>query len=128
MLDLPQGPISSISIIIILLKEAFMGKFISRRDFLKGTAAAGLGAAAFGLFGFSAGAEESTTEGKADKYTPGTYSDTEETQYSTITVTMTFSSTEITDCVIESEGDSDLLTDDIKAEMGAAIVECRLSG
>ena len=44
-----------------------MGKYLSRRDFLKGSAAAGLGAAAMGLFHLPVMAEEST-----DKYIPGT--------------------------------------------------------
>ena len=62
-----------------------MSKLISRREFLRGAVAASAGAAAFGLLHVPAFAES------ADKYTPGTYSDTEESGYSTITVTMTFS-------------------------------------
>ena len=95
-----------------------MSKLLSRRDFLKGAAAAGASAAAVGLFHLPAAAEEAT-----DKYTPGTYSATEESGYSSITVEMTFSSDAITDCVITSEGEQDLLTDDKKAAMAAGIVE-----
>ena len=83
-----------------------MGKYLSRRDFLKGSAAAGLGAAAMGLFHLPVMAEEST-----DKYIPGTYTDTEETPYSSITVTMEFSADAITGCEITSEGPQDLLSD-----------------
>ena len=45
-----------------------MGKFLSRREFLKGLAATGASAAAVGLFHVPAFAEGT------DKYTPGTYS------------------------------------------------------
>ena len=93
-----------------------MSKLFSRRSFLKGAAAAGAGVAAMGLM--SAVAEEA-----ADKYTPGTYTSAQETSYSAITVTMTFSSDAITDCVIESSGSQDLLTEDKKTAMAAAIVE-----
>ena len=95
-----------------------MGKYLSRREFLKGTAAAGLSAAAMGLFHLPVKAEEGS-----DKYIPGTYTDTEETGYSSVTVTMEFSSDAITSCEITSEGAQDLLTDDKKQAMAAAIVE-----
>ena len=95
-----------------------MGKYLSRRDFLKGSAAAGLGAAAMGLFHLPVMAEEST-----DKYIPGTYTDTEETSYSSITVTMEFSADAITGCEITSEGPQDLLSEDQKQAMAAGIVE-----
>ena len=94
-----------------------MGKFLSRREFLKGLAATGASAAAVGLFHVPAFAEG------ADKYTPGTYSDTEESGYSSITVTMSFSSDAITDCVIESDGGpNDMLPADKKEAMAKAIV------
>ena len=95
-----------------------MGKFLSRREFLKNAAAAGIGAASLSLFGVSAMAD-------GDKYTPGTYSDTEETSYSTVTVTMTFSAEAITDCSIEASGAQNLLTEDKAAEMAQAIVEAQ---
>jgi uncharacterized protein with FMN-binding domain len=95
-----------------------MGKYLSRRDFLKSSAAVGAGAVALGFFHLPTKAEE------ADKYTPGTYSATEETSYSTITVTMEFSADAITACEITSdEGPNDLLTADKKTAMAAAIVE-----
>ena len=95
-----------------------MGKYLSRRDFLNGSAAAGLGAAAMGLFHLPVMAEEST-----DKYIPGTYTATEETPYSSITVTMEFSADAITGCEITSEGPQDLLTDEHRQAMAAGIVE-----
>ncbi|MCD7817575.1 MAG: FAD-binding protein [Lachnospiraceae bacterium] len=97
-----------------------MGKFISRREFLKGTMAAGAGAAVLGFMHLPVAAEEGES---TDLYTPGTYSATEETAYSTITVTMEFSSDAITACTIESSGDQDLLTDELKTSMADAIVE-----
>jgi len=92
-----------------------MAKNISRRDFLKAFSAGAVAAAGFGVFGAYA-------DGTADKYTPGTYSDTEESGYSNITVTMTFSATEITDCSIVGEGAQNLLTEEKAAEMATAIV------
>lgn len=94
-----------------------MSKKLSRRDFLKNAAAAGAGLAAMGLFGRSAKAEE------ADKYTPGTYTAEKTISYATIGVTMTFSSSAITECEITSSGAQDLLTDELKTKMAAAIVE-----
>ena len=94
-----------------------MGRLLSRRDFLKGAAAITGTAAAAGLFSIRASAAE------ADKYTPGTYTATEDSGYSQITVTMEFSSDAITGCEITSEGPQDLLTQERKAEMAAAIVE-----
>ncbi|MCD7883226.1 MAG: FAD-binding protein [Lachnospiraceae bacterium] len=69
---------------------------LSRRDFLKGTAAGALGAAAAGILGTGLPvlAEESGT------YTPGTYSATA-TGIGTVTVTMTFDAESITDVVVD---------------------------
>ena len=66
---------------------------ISRREFLKGTAAGALGVAAMGMFGLSAGAAE-------ESYIPGTYSATAKGM-DQVTVTMTFSETAITDVVVD---------------------------
>ena len=97
-----------------------MSKLISRREFLRGAVAASAGAAAFGLLHVPAFAES------ADKYTPGTYSDTEESGYSTIIVTMTFSADAVTDCVIESDGGpNDMLTAERKEAMAKGIVEAQ---
>ncbi|MCC8066536.1 MAG: FAD-binding protein [Clostridiales bacterium] len=69
---------------------------LSRRDFLKGTAAGALGAAAAGILGggMNVLAEESGT------YTPGTYSATAQ-GIGTVTVTMTFDAESITDVVVD---------------------------
>ncbi|MCC8065918.1 MAG: FAD-binding protein [Clostridiales bacterium] len=98
-----------------------MGKFLSRREFLKSAAAASASAAVLGFLHIPAAAEEESAS--TDLYTPGTYTATEETSYSSITVTMDFSSDAITACTIESSGDQDLLTDEKKEAMAAAIVE-----
>ncbi len=96
-----------------------MSKFLSRREFLKSAAAVGASAAAAGLFHVSAFAN-----GAEDKYIPGTYSDTEESGYSVITVTMTFSTDAITDCKIESDGGAtDMLSDAHKEAMAKGIVD-----
>jgi len=94
-----------------------MGKHISRRDFLKRSAMVGASLAASTLVAGSALAEST------DKYTPGTYTASKETSYSTITVEMTFSADAITDCKISSEGPSDLLTDEHRTNMARGIVE-----
>lgn len=67
---------------------------ISRREFLKGTAAGALGVAAMGLFGVSAGAAETAS------YIPGTYTATAKGM-DQVTVTMTFSESAITDVVVD---------------------------
>ena len=94
-----------------------MSKKLSRRDFLKNAAAASAGFAALGLFGQSAKAEG------GDKYTPGTYTAEKTISYAEISVSMTFSATEITACEIKSSGGQDLLTEELKVKMAAAIVE-----
>ncbi len=73
-----------------------MKKEISRRDFVKGTAAGALGMAAAGIFGGTtiALAEESGT------YKPGTYSATAQ-GIGTVTVTMTFDAESITDVQVD---------------------------
>ncbi len=94
-----------------------MSKNLSRRDFLKSAAAVGAGTLAMGLFHLPSASAEET-----DKYTPGTYTASEETGYSTVTVTMDFSADAITACTIDSTGDQDLLTEEKKAAMAEAIV------
>ncbi len=114
-------------------------KELSRRDFLKGAAA---GTASLALMGIltacssdssaadTSAADETTAAETAaaaadDLYTPGTYSATEDTSYSSITVTMTFSTDAITDCAIESSGEQDMLTDEQMEAMAAGIVEAQ---
>ena len=73
---------------------------ISRRDFLKGTAAAAAGAAFWGLSGAPV-----LAEGEAI-YAPGTYTASAPGYSSIVKVTLTFSETEITDCVINASGET----------------------
>ena len=56
-------------------------------------------------------------------YYAGTYSSAKNSGYSTITVTMTFSENEITECKITSSGSNDLMNADLRDSMAAAIVE-----
>ena len=70
------------------------GNYLSRRQFLKGSAAAAMGAALLGVTGASALAEEEGT------YVPGTYSATA-VGMGTVTVTMTFDANSITDVVLD---------------------------
>ena len=65
-------------------------------------------------------AEERTTNGK---YYAGTYTSSKNSSYSTVTVTMTFSEDAITDCKITSSGNEDLMKDDLRSSMAAAVVE-----
>ncbi len=53
----------------------------------------------------------------------GTYSAESVNSFATVNVDMTIEGQEITDCTITSSGDSDLLTDEIRSEWAAAIVE-----
>ena len=73
---------------------------LSRRAFLKGSAAGALGLAASGLFGGVAVAEAAGT------YKPGTYSATAQGM-GTVTVTMTFDAEAITDVVVDVSGETE---------------------
>ena len=101
---------------------------LSRRDFIKGLTAGAVSVAGLGILtacGDSAPAATETVPAPApavDLYAPGTYSATEETSYSQVTVTMTLSSTEITSCEIKAEGAQNLLTEEKAKEMADAIV------
>ena len=97
-----------------------MAKMISRKDFLKGTAAGALSIAAAGLLG--SGTVVFAEEEKG-KYTPGTYTATAQGLESEVTVTMTFDETSITDVVIDVSGE----TEDIGAAIGDTMKEAILS-
>ncbi|MCD7819842.1 MAG: FAD-binding protein [Lachnospiraceae bacterium] len=91
-----------------------MGKTITRRDFLKGTAAGTLGIAMASLL---PGAEASLGKVKAAEatYIPGTYTGTADGISSTVTVTMTFDEESITDVVVDTSGET--------ASIGAAAAD-----
>ena len=104
-----------------------MSNKISRRNFLHTAGLGTLGAAAAGLLtacGDKA-ASGSVAASAAGTYTVGTYSATA-TGINTatpVTVTMTFSEDAITDCKITSSGNDDLMKDDLRSSMAAAVVE-----
>ena len=68
--------------------------------------------------------DERTTNGK---YYAGTYTSAQNSGFSTVTVTMTFSEDAITDCKITSSGDQDFLTDEVRETWAKAIVEAQSS-
>jgi len=121
-----------------------MGKSISRREFLKGTAAGALGLATMGIVGCSTSAStgdtaESTTQAPSTTaavtttaveesqasglYTPGTYSATVKGYSSYITTTVTFDANSITDCVIDASGETPSIGVVAAEEMAALIVK-----
>ena len=73
-----------------------------------------------GIGGGENGSEERTTNGQ---YYAGTYTASKNSGYSTVTVTMTFSEDAITDCKITSSGNDDLMKDDLRSSMAAAVVD-----
>lgn len=81
-----------------------MAKLISRRDFLKGTAAGAFSLAAAGVLG--AGTKLTASAEEAAKYIPGTYTAKAQGLESEVTVTMTFDETSILDVVIDSSGET----------------------
>ena len=98
---------------------------ISRKGFLKIAAAAAMSSVtAAGLAACNNGKADSTpaASGTAGIYTPGTYTATE-TGTGAVTVTMTFSEDAITDCKITSSGNDDLMKDDLRSSMAAAVVD-----
>lgn len=84
---------------------------ISRRDFLRGAAAAAVGAAAHGIL--PGLATKAFADGPVFK--PGTYTASAQGIFSEVTVTMTFDETSIVDVVVDSSGET--------AEIGAAAAE-----
>ena len=89
---------------------------LSRRSFLKGAAATAAGSALLGIRAF---AEEKPAGG----YVPGTYTATAQGMESTVTVTMTFDESSITDVLIDVSGE----TEGIGAAAGDALKEQILS-
>ena len=69
-------------------------------------------------------AEEKPAESAAaDGQVYGSFRSTQENSFSKVTVTIGAKSGQITSCRIESEGDQDLLTDEIRNEWAKAIIE-----
>ena len=91
---------------------------LSRRQFLKGTAAAALSAAFVGLTGCgNESSAEAATEAAASEasapaaalFTPGTYTASARGISSDVTVTMTFSEDKITDVVVDVSGETETI-------------------
>ncbi len=109
--------------------------FISRRDFLKGTAAAAVGAGLASLGGMSVFADTKETKAAeetakaAEKgealYTPGTYEATAKGIGSDVKVTMTFDESSITDVKIDVSGETKGIGTEIGEEMEKAILEAQ---
>ncbi len=98
-----------------------MGKNISRRDFLKGTAAGALGMAAANMFGGMSFAEEA---GEAI-YTPGVYTASAQGLESQVTVQMTFSDTQITKVVVDASGETAEIGGMAAADLAQQIIDAQ---
>jgi len=109
-------------------------KNLSRRDFLKGSAAAGLTAAAAGLLGTGAFAEstsEAVTEGAAASeftFIPGTYQATAYGNISNITVECTFSETALESVTVLEQGETPVLFEQVENNLIPAIIENQAGG
>ena len=99
-----------------------MAKLISRRDFLKGTAAGAFSLAAASVLGTGTAA---TAFAEEAVYTPGTYSAKAQGLESEVTVTMTFDETSITDVVVDVSGETPDIGGKIGQEMQAAILKAQ---
>ncbi len=97
-----------------------MAKDISRRSFLRGSAVAGLMAAAAGMGVLPACTSK---KGSGQKYKPGTYSATEKGIASDVKVTMTFDENSITDVQIDASGETPDLGGKAAEKIAQAIKE-----
>ncbi len=117
-----------------------MAKLISRRDFLKGSAAGAVTLTAGTLVGALTGCgsdavpagtteavktTEATTEAAGSLYIPGTYTASEKGLESDITVTMTFDENSITDVVIDASGETDGIGTKTPEPLKKAILEAQ---
>ena len=104
-------------------------KELSRRDFLRGTAAGALGLAAAGVLSACGDnskptpTPENSPEAPKGSYTPGTYSATVKGYASFITVTMTFSADTITACEVNAAGETPDIGDKAAQELAGLIVK-----
>ena len=96
-------------------------KNISRREFLKGTAAAGLGVAASKLLGISAFADGAV-------YKPGKYQATAYGNLSYVTVECTFSETALESVEILSQNETPILFSQVQEKLIPSIVENQALG
>ena len=96
-----------------------MAKLISRRDFLKGSAAGAFSLAAAGVFGTGFAPKAAAEEAK---YVPGTYSAQAMGLESMVTVTMTFDETSITDVAVDVSGETPSIGGIVGKDMEAAIL------
>ncbi len=100
-------------------------KSISRRDFLKGTAAGALGLAAMGVLGACQDkGEPAPTEAAKGLYTPGTYSATA-TGMGEVKVTMTFDTDSITDVVLDLSNETENIGQVHKEELTKALMDAQ---
>ena len=97
---------------------------ISRRDFLKGSAAAGLGLAATSALGLNGMALAETVT----KYKAGTYQATAYGNLSYVTVQCTFSDTALTDVKILSNQETPILFSQVEDQLIPAIIENQAGG
>lgn len=95
-----------------------MSEQATRRDFVKGSAVA-LGAAAV-----AGTANVALADAAAASYTPGTYTGTAES-VGTVTVTMTFDETSITDVAVDVSGETVFLGRQMQMPMESAIMEAQ---
>jgi len=93
---------------------------ISRRDFLKGALAGGAGAALAGAANLSVFAAESDAI-----YTPGTYTATGQGINGTVSVTMTFDETSITDVVLDVSGETPSIGQAAAEDLKAALLDAQ---
>ena len=100
-----------------------MSKLISRRDFLKGTAAGAASIAASSLLAGVIHAEEAG--GAAAVYTPGTYTAAAAGIESDVTVTMTFDETSILEVVVDTSGETEGIGADIADQMAQQILDAQ---
>ena len=96
---------------------------LSRREFLKGTAAAGLGLAATSALGLGGMALA-----EAATYKPGTYQATAYGNLSYVTVECTFSETALTDVQIISQEETPILFSQVQDQLIPAIIENQAGG
>lgn len=118
-------------------------KGLSRRDFLKSTAAGAVSVAALGLLGGCSDNTNATTAGTSSNavsidptavnevltqsapqsYTPGTYTASAYGNISYITVETTFSETEITGIVVTEQGETAVLFSKVEEELIPSIID-----